>query len=380
VRLRALWELTPEHVSVRIQHLKARLMSYTENRIRGAIFGQAIGDAIGHPVEFKKTHTVTTLIDHNQFTDDTQMMCAIGEALVEYPPHESEEDFMACLSDRFVDWKDAPLGGGHRAPGRACMNGAQRLGAGSDWASSGDTTAKGNGSAMRSSIVGAYYWANPEYAFYIGGLTSIPTHSNLESVLGSGLVSYLVARAIQATLSFQDSVVSGISLCANFSRIRCALSSDDYNLGVDRNQAAPWRLVNHFYRAYLAGQSRLIAPAEFAATNGDDFAVGPAVSAAIYYATRSHSYSEAVLDAANFGDDADTIAAITGALVGAREGTHRSGNALGVPEDWVQRIELSEYLENLTQRVIQSSANASTPIDVSEGDADDLLDMDDVEF
>jgi ADP-ribosyl-[dinitrogen reductase] hydrolase len=351
-----------------------------ENKIRGAIFGQAIGDAIGHPVEFKKTHTVTDLPDPNQFTDDTQMMCAIGEALVAAPPHESEENFMDALSEQFVAWKNTPLGGSHRAPGRACMNGAQRLGAAVPWFESGDPSAKGNGSAMRSSIVGAYYHANPEYAFYIGGLTSIPTHSNLESVLGAGLVSYLVATSIQNTLSFHQAMVSGISLCANFNRIKCAMHSWDYNLGVERNQAAPWRLVNHFYRAYLAGLSRTTAPAEFAATNGDDFAVGPAVSAAIYYATRSHSYSEAVLDAANFGDDADTVAAITGALVGAREGTHTSGNALGIPEDWVQRIEMTEYLKDLTQRIIQSSAGASEPIDVSEGDADDLLDLDDVEF
>jgi len=61
---------------------------------------------------------------------------------------------------------------------------------------------------------------------------------------------------------------------------------------------------------------------EFAKFNGDDFSVVPAVSAAIFYNTRfaNSGYEQTVLNAANFGDDADTIAAISGTIAGARHG------------------------------------------------------------
>ena len=61
-----------------------------KNRVIGSVLGEAIGDALGHPIEFQKTHKVIGLPSSNpsdnKFTDDTQMFCAVGEALLESPP------------------------------------------------------------------------------------------------------------------------------------------------------------------------------------------------------------------------------------------------------------------------------------------------------
>src|SRR5271157_3697804 len=84
--------------------------------VKGAIFGQAIGDALGHPIEFQKTHKVVGLEPDNKFTDDTQMFAAIGEAMLEAPPHLDTEKFMDVLAQKFIDWRSNPLGGSHRAP------------------------------------------------------------------------------------------------------------------------------------------------------------------------------------------------------------------------------------------------------------------------
>ena len=96
-------------------------MSDVKNYIMGAVFGEAIGDALGHPIEFKKTHRVKDLEQDNKFTDDTQMFCCIGEALLESPPHADEEKFMVTVGKKFVEWRHNPLGGSHRAPGNNCM-------------------------------------------------------------------------------------------------------------------------------------------------------------------------------------------------------------------------------------------------------------------
>jgi len=47
---------------------------------------------------------------------------------------------------------------------------------------SGALNGKGNGTAMRSGVVGAMYWKNPNYAFRIGALQSVNTHNNLEAI------------------------------------------------------------------------------------------------------------------------------------------------------------------------------------------------------
>src|ERR1700739_3720340 len=171
------------------------------NRIFGAVLGEAIGDAIGHPIEDKWAGTedkqVDGLLDDNKFTDDTQMFCAIGEAMLASPPHESEEKFMVTLSEKFEEWRKNPLGGSHRAPGGNCMESVRKLGAGISWRKAGGLDYKGNGTAMRSGIVGCMYWQNPEFAFRIGCLTSVPTHNNLEPILAAGTVAYLVAAQIK---------------------------------------------------------------------------------------------------------------------------------------------------------------------------------------
>lgn len=57
--------------------------------------------------------------------------------------------------------------------------------------------------------------------------------------------------------------------------------------------------------------------------------------------SRSDSFEGAVLAAANLGDDADTVAAITGQLAGAYYG------AAAIPALWLDRLEMREEIERL---------------------------------
>jgi ADP-ribosyl-[dinitrogen reductase] hydrolase len=342
-------------------HMNNELKYHYANLVKGAIFGQAVGDALGHPIEFEKTREITDLDDINQFTDDTQMFCAIAEAMLDAPPHKDIEKFMDALSQRFIEWRQNPLGGSHRAPGGTCMEGVRKLGAGRSWRLSGATRdGKGNGSAMRSGVVGARYWREPVTAFRIGCLTSVNTHNNLESILAAGMVAFLVARSIQGC-SFNEAVAEGIALCADFeNQIPPEYPTNNLPMDSTRNGQSPWGAIASFSRGFILGESNETAE-KFLAENGNDFTAVPAVSEAIFFNARNDAICPMLIECANFSDDSDTITAITGTIAGARFGfdeiteESESDDRQG---SWTDRIEMRDYLEDLSKRIFEASLEA----------------------
>jgi ADP-ribosyl-[dinitrogen reductase] hydrolase len=66
--------------------------------------------------------------------------------------------------------------------------------------------------------------------------------------------------------------------------------------------------------------------------------VAHALEAALWSVGASSSFAEAVLRAANLGDDADTTAAIAGQLGGALQG------ATGIPQSWQTRLAWADQI------------------------------------
>ena len=67
------------------------------------------------------------------------------------------------------------------------------------------------------------------------------------------------------------------------------------------------------------------------------------LEAALWCFARTRSYPEAVLLAANLGDDADTTAAVTGQIARAFYGMS------GIPARWLDRLALREEIEALAR-------------------------------
>jgi ADP-ribosyl-[dinitrogen reductase] hydrolase len=332
------------------------------NKVKGAIFGQAIGDALGHPIEFQKTHEIVDL-EEGMFTDDTQMFSAIGEAMLLAPPHKDIDKFMDTLAQKFIEWRNNPLGGTHRAPGNTCMEATRKLGTGRHWRQTGATNiGKGNGSAMRAGVIGARYWKNPPYAFSLGCLTSIPTHNNLESILASGMVAYLVAASIVG-IPWADAVARGLELCSMFENTVPNYPTNSVPLNDQRDGQSPWKAITLFSNGYIYATGNVPAD-EFLKNNGNDFTAVPAVAEAIYFNTRHPKFDEMLLDCANLSDDSDTITAITGTIAGARFGFDAiNEDWAGEDEEargWAVRVELAEYFHNLTNRIFEASMDETT--------------------
>ena len=67
--------------------------------------------------------------------------------------------------------------------------------------------------------------------------------------------------------------------------------------------------------------------------------VAHSLEAALWCVGRTSCFKQAVLLAANLGDDSDTTAAITGQLAGAMYGVG------GIPDHWLEKLAWRERLE-----------------------------------
>lgn len=94
--------------------------------------------------------------------------------------------------------------------------------------------------------------------------------------------------------------------------------------------------------AQLAGREFLSKPVE--RIKGSGYCV-QSLEAALWCFWHTTSFKDAVLKAANLGDDADTTAAICGQLAGAFYGVQQ------IPEEWIGTLAMGEEILGLSDRL-----------------------------
>lgn len=331
-------------------------MKNTKLAVIGTVLGQAIGDAMGHPVEFSKNTFVTDLAADNTFTDDTQMMLGIAEAILtarampsnfdikDTSPLSDIEALMQEMGQNWIRWDngDPRWGANNRSPGGTCMSGVRRLRQSTaDWRDSGSGNfGKGNGGVMRVSVVGAAYWRNPFAAFQIGGLSSVPTHNNLESIIASAVCAAIIAQCIQGK-PFSYALGQALEWAAHYEKNLLTIPQGNTD---EFAQFAIGRLGSAFALA-KGGMNH----SDFRAYNGNDFKGVEALAAAIFWNARRNNYKDIVTGLVNYTGDCDTTAAIGGAIAGARFG------ASMIPTKWRTIVEKSPYLHDVANRIYQFS-------------------------
>ena len=70
------------------------------------------------------------------------------------------------------------------------------------------------------------------------------------------------------------------------------------------------------------------------------------LEASLWCVDQTDSFEEAILLAANLGDDADTVAAVTGQLAGTLYGKS------GIPAHWLERLAWRDRIEGLAVQLI----------------------------
>lgn len=298
------------------------------DRICGSLLGLALGDCVGAAVEFMPRGSfapVTGLtgggtwgLQAGQYTDDTSMALCLAESLLECDGFVPLDQMK-----RYVRWWRV----GHWSSTGYCFDIGNTTSAalarfertGDPMAGSTDSNRAGNGSLMRLAPVVLFYAAQPETAVRMAGESSRTTHGAPAAVQGCRLFAALLLRALAGLPKAQ--VLAPVEDPA---------------------------LTEPGVRAIAEGRY-LTKPAE--AVRGSGYVV-ESLEAALWCFSHTESYREAVLAAANLGDDADTTAAITGQIAGAYYGLP------GLPSAWLDALARCDEISALAE---QLAAHATQP-------------------
>ncbi len=290
------------------------------DHLAGSILGQALADALGFVVEAQPPEVARVYVDgwlragragewahpqfpFGQYSDDTQFARELLRSF-----HASggwdPAAFAAMLAELFRERRDVGAGRGTRSA-------ALRLLMGVPWRESGTPAPyAGNGAAMRASPLGLLLPDREKMCRAAREQASI-THLDPRCAAGAAAVAGAVAIA-GARGSIDNSVfLEGVAGCAE---------ADEPSVGAAIRDLAEWVSLSPADAARHVHESGL-DPAHMDRWQGISAFVTPSVLWSLYAFLRSpDDYWETICTAIGVGGDTDTMAAIAGAISGARLG------------------------------------------------------------
>ena len=286
------------------------------DRIKGALYGVAVGDALGAPVEFMSAKEIRHVhgqvcdmmsggwlnVQPGEVTDDTQMTLAVAEGIAANPDHPVGE-----IGKRFIAWAD----GGPKDIGGTCALSIQNakkllldgLEPEAAWSKAGKTAAHqnhgrsgGNGALMRTVYTGLYY-NGQEVIDMTADITEM-THADDISTSLCVRYSFMIQKFVQG----EDKAGKDL-FQKTYNHTKC----DEYK------EPTGWSM--------------------------DSF------RCALHSIKNYDGFENALIAAVNLGGDADTIGAITGGLAGAIYGVD------AIPGRWVEKLasDVCERLDYLSR-------------------------------
>jgi ADP-ribosyl-[dinitrogen reductase] hydrolase len=322
------------------------------HRALGAIIGSAVGDALGAPFEFGEPRKYSKRFpqpvlggigemignqvwEPGEFTDDTQMAIVQAESILARGDIDG-----ADLFKRFQVW----------AADAKDVGAQTRMVLESDlpWDESARSYyqrnpnhSAGNGSLMRATPTAVRFAAgSADETVDAARQTSIVTHGDPAAGWGTALFHLMIRAALRGHDPFAALDAALADLPSDQSRFREMLD-------------ARWR------------------PADTKVTNGT---VWTCLAQAVWAVRTNHdSFANAVTAAIDLGGDTDTVAAVTGALAGARIGIQ------GIPIRWMtyvhghittpdgRRTYRARDLQDLTMRLLGGTDAPETPLGSPQG-------------
>lgn len=284
------------------------------DRAVGCLLGCAIGDALGTTNEFVerwRLNPITHMVgggalnrQPGEWTDDTAMALALADSLLHYPDLD-EADFL----DRLVCWFRQ---GRYSCVGKCDDIGLLTRKALTRWMferqlypSRTDRLAAGNGSLVRMAPVAIRFKDS-----------RLRLH---DAAVRQSRCTHGCSEALNACTAFGDLLLDAL---AGAGKLVLAPRTIDAGRSVTALVAGSWRGKP---RSWIRSTGYVIHTLE----------------AALWCVGHNQTFEATVLDAANLGGDADTIAAVAGQLAGAIYGASAIPETLKQPIAWRHDIELT---------------------------------------
>jgi ADP-ribosyl-[dinitrogen reductase] hydrolase len=320
------------------------------DRFLGCLLGCAVGDALGAPFEGMWSHSIPgdeALLagfaefegyPRGQFTDDTQLTLATVRSILATgevaPAHVARS--IAAL------WRRQEVIG----PGGACTSAAHQFLRTREWTTCGAAVGQaGNGTAMRTAVLGLVFLRRPEHLPEAVADVSRITHQDPRSIAGG------VAVAKAAQLLACEGHEGAQPFCSQIADVVASFSPEFAEM-VNRLPLLAWQPPDVALPAIAwAGMPR----PEFGMPIITPFVI-PTVLAALWcLLRRPDSWAGAVASAIRLGGDVDTLGAIVGALAGVRLGVG------AIPRHLQEAVQEREQIEGLALRLHALVASGDTP-------------------
>jgi ADP-ribosylglycohydrolase len=293
----------------------------TEDRLTGCILGQALGDALGFVVEAQPPEVARIYVEgwlrtgragdwahpqypFGQYSDDTQLARELLRSFERVRGWDAAT-FAAGVAELFRHHTAVGAGPGTRSA-------AERLLGGASWEESGAPAPyAGNGSAMRAGPLGLLV-ADPAMMCHAAREQSWVTHRDSRCSAGSMVVARAVALASRRGMIDPAEFLTDL---AGLVRAEDAMFAEALR-GLRTWHSFQLEPATHYL--YRSG----LDPAHTESWRGISAFVIPSVLWALYSFLRSpDDYWETICTAIHVGGDTDTMAAMAGAMSGARLGT-----------------------------------------------------------
>lgn len=295
------------------------------DRYTGCLLGLACGDAVGTTVEFETRGSFAPVTDMvgggpfelqpGQWTDDTSMALCLASSLLHCQGFDAVDQM-----NRYVNWWQwgyLSATGECFDIGMTVVKALQRYLATRDpMAGSDDPMTAGNGSLMRLAPVALFFHPHAGEVRRHARASSATTHGAAEALDCCELLAFMLCRALNGDAKEQLIDASGLELASPGGRA----------------------IAQGAYLRKGVGDIR-----------GTGYCVA-SLEAALWCFVHTRSFDEAVLAAANLGDDADTTAAIVGQLAGAYYGR------TGLPTGWLERLHMRREIESMALALHDAAA------------------------
>jgi ADP-ribosyl-[dinitrogen reductase] hydrolase len=304
----------------------------TQERFRGCLLGLACGDAVGTTLEFRHRGSFISITDMigggpfnlkaGEWTDDTSMALCLAASLVYHNGFHPVDQM-----NRYCNWMEL----GYMSSNGTCFDIGVTVhlalnlfrSTGNPFSGSDDPKRAGNGCIMRLAPVPMFFFPDHTSAIHFSGESSRTTHGALECIEASRLFGSMLIKALRG--ESKNAILFG-SHFQDKSHQPESVPIRDIADGKYRNKT----------EENIDGSGYVVSCLE----------------AALWCFLHTESFEEAVLQAANLGNDADTTATVCGQLAGAYYGVS------AIPDSWLHKLVMRSDIEKLADQLLTANYQA----------------------